>query len=76
MRRGPGGAPILEAWSYPTASGRSECQVCGCHTSESTCGNCGSGALLALATPDTVEVLDSSAVAALYSQAEVAALRL
>ena len=58
----------------PTASGRSECQVCGCHTSSSSCGNCGSGALLALATPDTVEVLDRSAVEALYGPAVAAAL--
>ena len=58
----------------PTASGRSECQVCGCHTSSTSCGNCGSGALLALATPDAVEVLDRSAVQALYSEAETAAL--
>jgi len=57
-----------------TASGRSECQVCGCHTSSDTCGNCGSGALLALATPDTVEVLDRSAVEALYPRDELAAL--
>ena len=59
----------------PTASGRSECQVCGCHTSSDTCGNCGSGALLALATPDTVEVLDRPAVEALYGRAEATALK-
>ena len=58
----------------PTASGRSECQVCGCHTSESHCGNCGSSALLPLPTPDTVEHLDRSAVEALYSPMEAAAL--
>ena len=58
----------------PTPSGRSECQVCGCHTSSDSCGNCGSGALVALATPDAVEVLERSAVEALYGRAEATAL--
>ena len=57
----------------PMASGRSECQICGCHTSSSECGNCGSSALIALATPDTVEVLDPSSLEALYGPREVAA---
>ena len=36
-------------------SARSECQVCGCHTSDRLCLNCGSRALVPVPTREPVE---------------------
>ncbi|HEX5910335.1 MAG TPA: hypothetical protein VFY44_07560 [Thermoleophilaceae bacterium] len=56
-----------------TASGRSECQICGCHTSVGACGNCGSSALLALPTPDVVVTMEDALAADLCGRVEAGA---